>query len=245
MIYYKIICDQNIVGAISQNDLRKNQPKHNIMVICGIDSAQYAEYNGVYYHDNWMQPIDEDVEYTQSIITKIDEEEYNALSEALETEETIVVEPTEVQEEGTDELDETDEAVAYVKEMKLRRISNDCEMAIVAGVDVELSDGKTHHFSASLEDQINLLSLYSMALGGENHIPYHADGELCKYYSAADIIAIVNAVTTHKTFQTTYHNGLKAYVESLNDIGEISAVYYGMDVPVEYQSVILQQMYSG
>ena len=75
---------------------------------------------------------------------------------------------------------------------------------------------------------------------GSTILPYHADGELCRFYSAEDIMTIVTTATSFKTYQVTYHNTLKLYVESLNTIEEISNITYGMDIPEEYQSDVLK-----
>lgn len=72
------------------------------------------------------------------------------------------------------------------------------------------------------------------------HSLYHADGELCKFYSAEDINIIITTATQFKTYQISYFNALKAYIESLDDMNEISAITYGIDIPAEYQSDVLK-----
>jgi hypothetical protein len=84
-----------------------------------------------------------------------------------------------------------------------------------------------------------------MAAEGNNMIPYHADGELCKYYSAADINTIVNMATIHKTYNTTYFNALQGYIKDMDDMTAISEIYYGIEIPQEYRSEILNDMLNG
>ena len=105
------------------------------------------------------------------------------------------------------------------------------EDAIVAGVDVELSDGETRHFSATLEDQINLGRLYDSCKLGAAGAPYHADGEACRVYPAADILAIGDALTAHKLYHTTYCNLLFQWLARCGTREEIAAVYYGAQLP--------------
>lgn len=241
MSYYKLINNQNIIGVISQTDFRKYQSKHNLILISDIENAQYVEYKGIFYHDDWMKPVNEGFVYTQVAAVSIDEEEYNALIEAFETDDEIPVEEPDV-EPVIEPTEDPDITLEFVKEMKLKAVNAACEAAIIAGVDVLLSDGETHHFSMQIEDQINLMTVSSMASSGVNQIPYHADGELCKYYTAQDILAIINKATAAKSFHTTYVNSLRAYINSLETISDISAVQYGMTIPVEYQSDILKQM---
>lgn len=241
MIYYKITDGENIIGAISQTSLMKYQEKHHIMISSDIKDAQYAVYNDTYYHDDWMRPVEDGADYYQASIMRIEEDEYEALAHALETGEIIeVIEPTIVEVEESIEEDNT--SLDFVKEMKLKEISMACEKAIVSGIDVVLEDGESHHFSLDLESQINLMSLASLVASGTDAVPYHADGELCRYFTANEINAIMTQATAHKTYNTTYHNSLKAYVESLEDINDVHNVYYGMDVPVQYQSDIFKTM---
>ena len=134
-------------------------------------------------------------------------------------------------------------SIEYAKEMKIAEMSFACNTAIEKGFDIMLSDGVSEHFSMRTHDQINLITLQTMVTSGETMIPYHADGKLCKYYSVADIIAIMNEATSHKTFHITYYNSLKSYIDTLTDIDAISAVQYGMEIPAEYQSDILKGLY--
>ena len=131
----------------------------------------------------------------------------------------------------------------YAKDMKIAEMSFDCNTTIEKGFDIMLSDGVSEHFSMRTYDQINLITLQSMVASGETMIPYHADGKLCKYYSVADITAIMNEATIHKTFPIKYYNSLKSYIDTLTDIDAISAVQYGMEIPEEYQSDILKGLY--
>jgi len=118
-------------------------------------------------------------------------------------------------------------------------MSMTCRHIIEAGFDIELSDREVHHFSLDTQDQLNLITLSALAETQEL-IPYHADGEICKFYSAAEIKTIVAGATQFKMYHTTYYNALKAYINSLETIEEIAAVTYGMELPEEFQSDVLK-----
>ena len=134
--------------------------------------------------------------------------------------------------------------IDYVKTAKIDEMNHLCNKVIENGVDVLLSDGKVYHFSLTTQDQLNLITLQSMIAAGETSIPYHADGELCRYYSIEDIRKVMDTATAYTTFHVTYFNSLKVFINSLDDIAAISAVQYGMDIPIEYQSDILQALYA-
>lgn len=113
---------------------------------------------------------------------------------------------------------------------------------ISAGFDIKLSDNEIHHFALTTQDQLNLITLSSLVASGETNIPYHADGELCKFYSPEDIMTITEGATNFKTYQVSYFNSLKAYIESMSDIESISAITYGVQIPDEYMSDVLKSL---
>ena len=247
MNYYKLISGTNIVGIVTSLDFRRFQKKHRIILICDEQSAQYVQYKDILYHDNWMLPITSDLyEYESAEVIQVDEQEYNTLKDALETEDEIVIIPETPVEEEPEYVDPNDViTVDYVKSVKIAEMSNTCNKVITNGFDVVLSDGNSYHFSLTTQDQLNLITLSSMVANGETQIPYHADGELCRFYSAEDINIIITTATQFKTYQISYFNALKAYIESLDDMNEIGAITYGVDIPAEYQSDVLKALVAG
>lgn len=121
-------------------------------------------------------------------------------------------------------------------------MSDACNQAIVYGVEVTLSDGGTYHFSLGVEDQINMMNLQSMVLSGAESVPYHADGAGCRYYSTDDFNKIAEAATAWKLYHESYFNSLREYIKSLNTNVELGDVEYGMEIPEEYQTDVLQQL---
>lgn len=122
----------------------------------------------------------------------------------------------------------------YNLPLKLEEISRSCRETINNGAQVQLSDGTSKQFSYALEDQSNISEMFTAIMVGATSYPYHADGEDCVIYSAQDIITIYSTLTALKTVQTTYHNQLKKYVESLGDAQEIASVKYGQELTGEY-----------
>lgn len=242
MNYYKLISGTNIVGIATSLDFRRFQKKHRIILICDEQSAEYVQYKDILYHDKWMLPIATDLyKYESAEVIQIDEQEYNTLKAALETEDEIVVEPETPVEEEPEYVDPNEViTVDYVKSVKIAEMSNTCNKVITNGFDVILSDGNSYHFSLTTQDQLNLITLSSMIASGETQIPYHADGELCRFYSAEDINTIITTATQFKTYQVSYFNALKAYIESMTDIETIGAVVYGIEIPAEHQSDVLK-----
>lgn len=129
-----------------------------------------------------------------------------------------------------------DNALELIRKAKLNEISAACNAAIVAGVDIKFddSDDNAVHFYLSVEDQSNINNLFRVVELGGTEYPYQADGGVCRIYTAEEIAKIYIAAQTLITTQTTYHNTLKAYVQSMDNETDIQAVYYGMELPEEY-----------
>lgn len=245
MNYYKLISGENFIGIATQLDFREFQCKHSVLLACAENRAQYVQCADTYYRANWMVPvITDEIHYETVDVIQIDKDEYDILLKAVDSGEEIVVEPEQPEPVETPPVDADEQAtVEYVKERKITEMSAMCNTVITGGFDVELSDGETHHFSLTTQDQLNLITLSSMVASGETAIPYHADGELCKFYTPEDITTIISTATEFKTYQVSYYNALRAYVETMTDIEQIGSVTYGTGIPKEYQSDVLKALY--
>lgn len=244
MTYYKLIDGKTFVGIATQLDFRNYQHKHNILLSCDESKAEYVQCKDTYYRADWMLPTSTDrIEYKIVKVIQIDEEEYNALYNTISKGEEVEIPPEQeiVPEEPTINPDE-EVTVDFVKNSKLNEISSICNKTITDGFDVVLSDGQSHHFSLTTQDQLNLITLTGLVSSGETSIAYHADNELCKFYSAEDIACITNYATQFKIYHVSYFNSLKAYIEALEDVKEISSIEYGTDIPEEYQSEVLKAL---
>ena len=127
------------------------------------------------------------------------------------------------------------------RSIKLKEISNACNAAITSGVDVTI-DEDTLHFNLSTEDQANISNLFRIVELGGTEFPYQSDGGVCQVFTSTQIAQIYMAAQTAITTQTTYHNQLKAYVNSLESVDDIEAVSYGMELPDEYAEVVSEKL---
>lgn len=126
-----------------------------------------------------------------------------------------------------------EDSLPVVRAAKLKEISEACNSVIIAGIDLELTEG-TVHFNLSIEDQSNIANLFRVVELGGTEFPYQSDGGVCRIYTAAEIAQIYVAAQTMITSQITYHNELKMYVQSLETAEDIAAVQYGMTLPDPY-----------
>lgn len=239
MKYYKLL-DDEFIGVVNSNDFVRENPVNGWLLTSNESLGQFVSFGNKLYRDFWMQPIPNNTQtYSRVEIKEITEEEYNALKIAAANHEQIIIED-EDDEPITVEIEDEipDITVEYIREIKLKEMNSACRHAIELGFDLELR-GATYHFSLSTQDQLNLMSLSAMAQT-QSLIPYHADGEEVTFYTSEEINQIVNAANTLKIYNTTYCNALKAYVNALETIEEISAIEYGTPIPEEYKTEVLK-----
>ena len=243
MKYYKIIIDNNFIGAINSNNFFQESATKKHLTLSDENLGQFVEYQGILYRDYWMKPIpDNHRVFQHALITQISEEEYNIFIDAINRQEEIIIEDDTEDEEPIQPIptEDPDIALEYIRTAKLQEMSYTCRTTIENGFDIELRN-ETHHFSLDTQDQLNLISLSAMAQTQEL-VPYHADGESCIFYTAAEMQQIIAAATTFKIYHTTYYNALKGYINSLETIEEISAITYGIEIPDEYKTDVLRAL---
>lgn len=126
-----------------------------------------------------------------------------------------------------------------VKAQKKAEISATCESTIHAGIDVKLGEN-WEHFSLETNDQINLFGKQYQLASGATAVEYHQDGCPCKYYSAEDMMKIITAAMEWVSYHTTYCNALNMWIAGAESKDEVNTIYYGADIPEEYQSEVLR-----
>lgn len=241
MEYYKIIYNNTIVGVATSSQFVRYSLVNNNLLYCSKNKGQYIIYDEKLYRDSWMKPLSQSIDYIEAEVLRIDEVEYHTLYEALKTNEEITV--IEIEDEPIEEEEEViapSITVEFIRSSKLNEMSYQCKKTIENGFDLELR-GTTHHFSLTTQDQLNLISLGTMAQTS-NEIPYHADGEEVIFYTSEEINQIIAAANAFKTYQTTYYNSLKAYINSLETIEEISAIEYGIEIPEKFKTEVLKAL---
>ena len=130
--------------------------------------------------------------------------------------------------EYTIEEEPDDRALDEIRADKLAELSSSCNDAITAGMDVETTQG-TEHFSLQETDQINLTTALSAVQSGASGYPYHADGQLCRLFTAAEIQAIAAASVRHKLYHTTLCNHLLTWARRAETAEELDGITYSAD----------------
>lgn len=240
MTYFKIVINNNIIGVVTSKQFVRYSSAVNTLLRCNKELGEYVTYKSILYRDSWMNPTITDAGFTWADIEPISQTEYDILLAALQKDDEVPIV------DGDDDppvpepepIPEDTSSIDFIRSSKLAELSRACRAAIESGIDLELQ-GEIHHFSLTTQDQLNLMSLSATAQT-QDLIPYHADGELYTYYTAAEINSIIKAANDYKVYHTAYYNSLKAYVNALTTIEEIAAVTYGTEVPDEYKSDVLR-----
>ena len=215
MKYYKIIKNKEFIGVGTTLNLRRFQKKHQIILICDETQVQYIQLGDVLYRANWMWPeITDSVKYEIADVVRIEKDEYDLLLHAVETNEEIIIEEEPIVE--IENVVVENPTIDYVRASKISELKRYCNKTITNGVDIKLSDGETRHFSMSLEDQINLLTMAYLADESE--------------YSSEDMKTIIAETNAFKNCHIVKFKQLENRVNSLNTIQEISAVNYHEEV---------------
>lgn len=127
-----------------------------------------------------------------------------------------------------------------VRAQKLQEMGDACRQIIYAGVDVVLPGNNIEHFSLKEEDQINLFGKQAQLVSGAEKLEYHQDGHPCRYYTAEEMQAIITAAMRHVSYHTTYCNSLNMWIAGATTTEELNTIFYGADIPEEYQSQVLR-----
>lgn len=246
--WFKVIKDGKLIGLATDQNFARYSENGGRVHICNALNGQYILANDNFYHDDWMLPIDPNsyLTYENATVVSISKAEYDILSEKEDTDsDAELVEAKEADPENSREdifrkpSEEETATVEYVRDKKLNELKDICEKEIANGFSLVLSDGASHHFSMTAEDQLNMQEMQIALLTDSGTVPYHADGELTQYYSEEDIRAILRAATQWKHYNLAYYNSLKNWIGHLSNIEEIASVTYESDIPEEYCTEVL------
>jgi len=139
--------------------------------------------------------------------------------------------------DGSTCVTDDSEDIETLRTAKLQEIAMACKDVIYAGIEVN-----GEKYSLTENDQTNLFQKNAQIAAGATQIEYHSDGNLCRFYSAEEMTAIIAAAVKHITYNTTYVNSLNSWIRSAETAEEIRAIYYGAEIPEAYQSEVLQAL---
>lgn len=264
MAFYKLISDGVALDAVSDETAQwvvENRNNYSTFIGNKEEAIGILASDGsVVFHVDGKEKFHDYPDYVTVKMEEIGEGEYRAILEDIEAGKVVEIEQETGQEQKEEpepmtllrsmakKLEEltaepevvVDTSLDGVRKAKIEEMSRACNAAIVSGVDVLLSDGEMHHFSLSIEDQINLASLQTLLAAGQEAVPYHADGEPCRFFGLEEFEAVVTSATQWKLYHESYFNNMKVYINRLEDLAEVNSIVYGNPIPEEYMTDVLK-----
>lgn len=241
---YKVIYNGEIIDTLENLTYVTYQEKNQLNLITGRREEAYGILSSsgedIYCLDGLNEPPKG--EFKVVTVENITAEEYLELAEefGFHKDDNYMIEDTTHHDPVDTEID-----LNTIKKKKLNQLSAECNKVITNGFNVVLTDNKEYHYDLTVEDQINIATLQAQIAAGAAQVPYHASGELCRFYSAQDIMLIIEKGTEFKTYHVTYYNSLKNYVNAMTTAKEVEAVKYGDPVPKKYRSDVLDILIGG
>ena len=218
MRYFKLIKDDTIFGVISNESFRRYQNKYNRIIFTDdIDNAELIKYKDIYYWDNWLNPypsqLTNKIQIFSIKIEEIDEEQFNILKKALQTEERIVVQQQviqpQIQLQPELSQEDPDETLEYIKKIKIMELKQDNQKKLKKDFIITLENGKTYHFSFNNMGLFNLITTMNTQQESQENISF-----------------ILQKMNEFKQQCDSYCNSLIQQVQSSKDIKEINDIHY-------------------
>ena len=220
-MFYKIVYNNFVIDIIDNPVYVKYSFKSKMFLVTDATSADGVMSGN--REEVYLFKAIPDIEYKIVKMVEITESEYLNIK-------SNIVEPINADGEVVD--------FYILQQNKIDEMNLKCRESIIDGFDVVLSDGVSYHFSLEITDQLKITKLNMKALAGGKDLSWHCDDGLYKFYSAADVITIHNKMEETIDYHTVYFNSLKNYIKNLTDKNTLLNIYYGIEIPKEYQSEV-------
>lgn len=252
MKYYKIIKDDKVIAVIDSPVWVTQLPNgsivrcalHNAMGLVSVDGNETWHIAGAKKFVSEGRSFD-DVEAIY--ISNTEAENLMALLDlgATVDKASEIAWSSEGDSNEEEPAEEEDSAtLCEVRERKLKLLNAQSYEAVYTGADVLLSDGSSEHFSFGIEEQLDLVTLFSLTTIGKDSIPFHNSSGEYKWYCNEDMLNIINAANKLKLYHAAYMGSLKRWIDSMTDIVQISSINYGDPIPEVYHTELYQNILS-
>lgn len=241
--YYKVILRENII--IEGNQRKCNEYITFISADVDDDPEQYVvtNFDLLLQSAKLNEKLEDNGKQIRSLKKSLDNSDYKLLKcmesfmlsdvlpydfSQLLSDRTLLRDKINLIQEGV-ESDTLDK----LKDRKIIEMSAISNMKITDGVDYN-----NEHFRLTMNDQISLTTLGSLAQSGQS-VPYHADGKVCRIFTSTEMLGLIQAASQYIVYHKTYFNLLKHQILNMTDAEEIKSVTYGMELSEEYQKILI------
>lgn len=189
--------------------------------------AEYRDYDGY-----------SSIQYLGRVFSESEQRFVDCLQITL-TKASLIDQINRIEEKLDDNIDFDAMTTEEYKQYLLDDISKKGEAEIYAGTGVVLSDGTSEVFTYTSHDQSNIQTAVIVSEKLDDltmELPYHSHEQMCRLYTARDIIIIYMTLRMMAVEVQTRVNLLKNYIRTINDKATLMTITYNTPLPEEYQS---------
>lgn len=189
--------------------------------------AEYRDYDGY-----------SSIQYLGRVFSESEQRFVDCLQITL-TKTSLVDQINRIEEKLDDNIDFDAMTTEEYKQYLLDDISKKGEAEIYAGTGVVLSDGTSEVFTYTSHDQSNIQTAVIVSEKLDDltmELPYHSHEQMCRLYTARDIIIIYMTLRMMAVEVQTRVNLLKNYIRTINDKATLMTITYNTPLPEEYQN---------
>lgn len=127
-------------------------------------------------------------------------------------------------------IDPTHLSLAEAKNYQLEIVNRECTETIYAGINIETSKG-TEHFSLTEPDQLNITALQAKCMSGAKSVPYHSSGQICREFTADEMMYIANKAMEYVVYCTTLCNHIRAWINRTETVEDVISIHFTSTLP--------------
>jgi len=201
---------------------------------CTLPEGQYKSYTvlhlNIEYNTKTLSLSLKSSDIAREIIT---------LKESLDKTQTSVIEVSR-QVKNIDEqinpapVDPSLLSLEEARNYQLEIVNRECTETIYAGIDVETSIG-TEHFSLTEADQLNITALQTKCMSGVKSVPYHSSGQICREFTAGEMMYIADKAMEYVVYCTTLCNHIRAWINRAETSGDVAVIHFTSTLPDDLQ----------
>lgn len=125
-------------------------------------------------------------------------------------------------------------SLTEAKNYQLEIVNKECTETIYEGINVETSKG-TEHFSLTEADQLNITALQAKCMSSAKSVPYHSSGQICREFTADEMIHIADKAMEYVVYCTTLCNHIRAWINRTETVGEVISIHFNSALPDDLQ----------
>ncbi|MDE7308418.1 MAG: hypothetical protein K2N61_07100 [Lachnospiraceae bacterium] len=125
-------------------------------------------------------------------------------------------------------------SLTEAKNYQLEIVNKECTETIYGGINVETSKG-TEHFSLTEADQLNITALQAKSMSGAKSVPYHSSGQICREFTADEMMHIADKAMEYVVYCTTLCNHIRAWINRAETVEEVISIHFTSALPDDLQ----------